>query len=129
MGQIEVILKQRFDEIPKLITVLEQFVGYEKSMIAKLVDARAKYMQATKPADKVNLSKEVNSALMQCLAVGEGYPELKSNQNFLQLQRRVSELEDSLSDRRELYNQAVTNFNTVIMVEACGNTRTPFRFW
>lgn len=113
-ANIDVILKQRFDEIPQIVQVLEQFVAYEKSVINNLVEARKHYGQAQNVDDKIKASGEMSMALKGVFAIGEGYPELKSNQNFLQLQGRVSGLEESLADRRELYNEVVTNFNTRI---------------
>lgn len=111
-ANIDVILKQRFDEIPQIVQVLEQFVGYEKGVINNLVEARKHYGQAQSVDEKIKASGELSMAFKGVIAIGEGYPELKSNQNFLHLQGRVSSLEESLADRRELYNEVVTNFNT-----------------
>ena len=111
-ANIDVILKQRFDEIPQLIQVLEQFVQYERGTIDRLVEARSHYGSAQGVDQKIQASKEMSVALRGVFAIGENYPELKSNQNFVQLQNRVSTLEDSIADRRETYNEAVTNFNT-----------------
>ncbi len=113
-ANIDVILKQRFDEIPQIVEVLEQFVAYEKGIINNLVEARKHYGQAQSVEEKIKASGEVSMALRGVLAIGEGYPELKSNQNFLHLQGRISSLEENLADRRELYNEVVTNFNTRI---------------
>lgn len=111
-ANIDVILKQRFDEIPQIVQVLEQFVAYEKGVINNLVEARKHYGSAQSTDEKMKASGEMTMALRGVFAIGEGYPELKSNQNFLQLQGRVTALEESLSDRREQYNEVVTNFNT-----------------
>lgn len=113
-SNIDVILKQRFDEIPSLIEVIEQFAKYEKDIVGKLVAARQNYVGAKSNSDKMEASASMSQALNQVLAIGENYPELKSNNNFVQLQSRISALEESLSDRRELFNETVTNFNTRI---------------
>jgi LemA protein len=113
-ANIDVLLKQRFDEIPQIVEVLEQFVGYEQGVIKNLADARKHYGSAENVADKIKASGELSLAFRGIMAIGEGYPELKSNNNFLHLQSRISGLEDSLSDRREQYNETVTNFNTRI---------------
>ncbi|MCC7442444.1 MAG: LemA family protein [Bdellovibrionales bacterium] len=113
-ANIDVILKQRFDEIPQLVQVLQQFVGYEQSVIRSLVEARKHYGAATGIAEKVQASGELSLALRGVLAIGEGYPDLRSSAQFAQLQGRISALEDSLSDRREMYNETVTNLNTRI---------------
>lgn len=113
-ANIDVILKQRFDEIPQIVQVLEQFVGYEQAVIKNLVEARTKYGSAETVNEKIQASRDVSTALRGVIAIGEGYPELKSNQNFVHLQGRISSLEESLADRRENFNEAVTNFNTRI---------------
>ena len=113
-ANIDVILKQRFEEIPQLVQVLEQYVTYENKILTKLIEARKHYSSAQSIKDKIDSSAEASLAFNGLLALGENYPELKSNANFLKLQTRVSDLEDQLSDRREHYNEAVTNFNTRI---------------
>lgn len=113
-SNIDVILKQRYDEIPQLIKVIEQFVGYEAGILKDLVKARERYGQAKSVQDKMKASQEMSYALKGIVAIGEQYPDLKSNQNFVQLQNRISQLESMIADRRELYNETVTNFNTRI---------------
>ena len=113
-SNIDVILKQRFDEIPQLIQVIEQYVGYEAGILKDLAAARAQYGSARNIEDKIDASRAASSALQGIMAIGEAYPDLKSNQNFVQLQGRISELESTISDRRESYNEAVANFNTRI---------------
>lgn len=113
-ANIEVILKQRFDEIPQLIQILEQYVGYENRILTKLMEARKNFGAAQNVKDKMDSSTRATQAFSGLLALGESYPELKSNANFTQLQGRISDLENQLSDRRESYNETVTNFNTRI---------------
>jgi LemA protein len=111
-ANIDVILKQRFEEIPQLVQVIEQYVGYEAGVLKSLAESRTKYGQARSNDDKMQASNEMSMALRGVIAIGEAYPDLKSNQNFIQLQQRVSQLESTIADRREIYNEAVTNFNT-----------------
>lgn len=113
-SNIDVILKQRFDEIPQLIQVIEQYAGYEAQVIQKLVDARSRYGNAQDVSGKIQASQEMSLALKGVFAIGEAYPDLKSNQNFNQLQTRISSLESQIADRREAYNEVVANFNTRI---------------
>lgn len=113
-ANIDVILKQRYDEIPQLIQVIEQYANYESQVIQKLVEARTRYGSATEISEKIEASKEMSLALKGVFAIGEAYPDLKSNQNFVQLQTRISSLEDHIADRRETYNETVANFNTRI---------------
>lgn len=111
-ANIDVILKQRSDEIPQLVQTIEQDAGYEAGLLQKLADARSKYGSSRSVADKIESANQMSMALSGVLAIGEAYPELKTNQNFIELQRRISGLESTLADRREVYNETVTNFNT-----------------
>ena len=113
-SNIEVILKQRFDEITQLIQVVEQYAGYESDVLRHLVEARTRYGSAQDINEKIKASQDISVALKGVMAIGEGYPELKANENFKQLQTRVSALENQIADRRETYNEAATNFNTRI---------------
>lgn len=113
-ANIDVILKQRADEIPNLVSVVEQYASYEHTIIDKLLKARENYGVAKNIGQKIASSNEISSALNGLIALGESNVELKANQNFIQLQSRVSELESTLADRRELYNEAVTIYNTKI---------------
>jgi LemA protein len=113
-ANIDVILKQRFDEIPQLITWIEQYVQYEKGIIAQVSEARRHYSSAKTTNQKVAAAQKISLALKGVVAIGEAYPELRSNQNFVQLQSRVSQLENDIADRREVFNEAATNYNTRI---------------
>lgn len=113
-ANIDVILKQRFDELPQLMKVVEQYTGYEAGILKELAAARANYTAAHSVDDKIRAAGELSVATRGLLAIGEAYPELRSNQNFLQLQNRVSDLENAIADRRESYNECVANFNASI---------------
>jgi LemA protein len=110
-ANIDVILKQRYDELPKLISVCESYAEFEKSVLDRLMSAREGYMQAGSVNQKAQASGEISSALTGLFALAENYPDLKTNNNFLQLQNRISHLEESLADRREFYNDSVNNYN------------------
>ena len=113
-SNIDVLLKQRYEELPSLMQVIEQYAGYESSLLKQLAAARDRYGQARSVDEKMETSKELSMAVRGVVGLAEAYPELKANQNFLQLQSRVSELENALADRRESYNEAVANFNARI---------------
>lgn len=113
-ANIDVILKQRFDELPQLMKVVEQYTGYEAGILKELAAARASYGAAHSVDDKIRAAGELSAATRGVFALGEAYPELRSNQNFLQLQSRVSDLENAIADRRESYNECVANFNARI---------------
>ena len=110
-GNIDVILKQRYDEIPKLISVCESYAQFEKGMLDTLIKSREKYLTAKGVEGKAEASNQISAAFRSIFAYAENYPELKANENFLQLQGRISHLEESLADRREFYNDSVNNFN------------------
>lgn len=113
-SNIDVILKQRFDELPQLIQVVEQYASYEAGVIKEIAEARTRYGSSNSVSEKIQASNEISMALRGVFAIGEAYPELKANQQFMQLQSRISSLESTIADRRETYNDAVTNFNTRI---------------
>ncbi len=110
-SNIDVILKQRHDELPKLISVCESYTEFEKGILDRLMKAREKYFKASGVAKKSEASNEVTAALQGIFALAENYPDLKANKNFMQLQERISHLEETLADRREFYNDSVNNYN------------------
>lgn len=113
-ANIDVLLKQRFDELPQLMRVIEQYAGYEAGILKELAAARSLYGSAASVDDKIRAATDCSLAFRGLAALGEAYPELKANQSFLQLQTRVSELENAIADRRESYNECVANFNARI---------------
>lgn len=110
-ANIDVILKQRYDELPKLISVCESYAEFEKGVLDRLMKARENYFRADGVKDKAEASGQISSALKGIFALAENYPDLKTNNNFLQLQSRISHLEETLADRREFYNDSVNNYN------------------
>ena len=110
-ANIDVLLMQRSDEIPKLVKVLKSFVKHEKKMFDSIMEARSFYSGASSVSEKADADSEMSTALKSIFALSEAYPELKSNDNFLKLQERISGLENDIADRRELYNESVNNYN------------------
>ena len=110
-ANIDVLLLQRSDEIPKLIKVLKSFVKHEKKMFDNVMDARTSYLGASSVSEKADADNRMSEALKSVFALSEAYPELGSNDNFLKLQERISGLENEIADRRELYNESVNNYN------------------
>jgi len=113
-SNIEVLEKQRYDEIPKLVKVCEGYMQYERDTLEKVIAARTRYLGAQGPAAKAEAGAAMAGALKSLFAVAENYPDLKANQNFLQLQQRITALENEIADRREFYNESVTILNTRI---------------
>src|SRR5436309_520235 len=113
-SNIEVLEKQRYDEIPRLVKVCEGYMQYERETLEKVIAARTRYLSAQGPAAKAEASADMAGALKSLFAVVENYPALKANQNFAQLQTRITALENEIADRREFYNDSVTINNTRI---------------
>src|SRR3989344_5777807 len=110
-ANIDVILKQRHDEVPKLSGVCEGYKNFERSTLESVIKARSEYTTASNPNQKVSAAGHLTGALRGLLAVAESYPDLKTSQNFLQLQQRVSALEGQIADRREFFNDSVNVYN------------------
>jgi len=110
-SNIDVLLKQRFDELPKLVKVCEGYMQHERETLEAVIKARSMAGSSTGDADSLNAQNAISSALKSLFAVSEKYPELKADASFRQLQARVSELENSIADRRELFNSTVNIYN------------------
>jgi LemA protein len=113
-ANIDVLLKQRHDEIPNLIAVVQGYKNFESDVITQVTQARSAGVSAGSIPQKAGAEKRITSALDHLFAVAENYPTLKAQQNFLQLQKRLSELESAIADRRTFYNDSVAAYNTRI---------------
>ena len=114
-ANIDVLLKQRHDEIPKLVETCKQYMKFEQSTLEKVMQARAQVSSAREARDVGALGKAegaLRAGLGSLFAVAEAYPELRSNEQFLHLQARISNLENAIADRREFYNESA-NINNV----------------
>jgi LemA protein len=110
-ANIDIMLKQRHDELTKLLDVCKGYMDYERDTLLKITQARSMYQEATSVDQKAQADQSMTSALRGFFAVAENYPELKANNNFQQLQKRITELESQIADRREFYNDSVNTFN------------------
>lgn len=110
-ANIDVLLKQRHDELPKLIAVCDGYKRFEREVLERLTRARNQFQAAHNPEERGRSAGDVSRALQGLFAVAEAYPELKSAGNFLELQKRISTLEDHIADRREFYNESVNIYN------------------
>lgn len=113
-ANIDVLLKQRSDELPKLIDTVKAYMKYEEDVLTKITLARTKFLDAQSVKEKAESDNMIADALKSLFAVSENYPELRSSENFQQLQSRISGLENELSDRREFYNDSVNEYNIKI---------------
>src|SRR3954471_4946611 len=113
-ANIDVLLKQRHDEIPNLVETVKGYMQHERQTLLAVTQARTASMSAATVGQKAQADLLVAGALRGLFAVAESYPDLKANQNFLKLQNRISELEERIADRREFFNDDVNTYNTRI---------------
>ncbi len=114
-ADIDVLLKQRHDELPKLVETCRQYMAYERDALERVVAARSRVADARERQHIGELGSaetELRAGLGRLFALAENYPQLKASESFQHLQRRISDLENGIADRRELYNAAV-NLNNV----------------
>lgn len=114
-ANIDVLLKQRHDELPKLVEVCKQYMGYEQETMEKIMKARASVAHARETGDIQQLGTaetQLRLGLGGLFALAEAYPDLKADQTFQHLQSRITSLENAIADRREFYNEGV-NLNNV----------------
>lgn len=111
LGQINVQLKRRADLIPNLIETVKGFAKHEKDAIKSVTDARKALVGAKGIVDKVKADRTLESALGRLFAIAEGYPDLKANQNFLELQRELTSTEDKVAYSRQFYNDSILSYN------------------
>ena len=110
-ADIDVILKQRHDELPKLVDTCKGYMQYEQKTLQAVTDARTSYMRASTPAEKTQADGMVSGALKTLFAVAENYPDLKADANFMQLQGRITDLEEKIAAQRSRFNADANNFN------------------
>jgi len=115
-AQIDVQLKRRADLIPNLVNTVKGYMKFEQDTLEKVMNARARAMSATTVSERGAAEGEVSQGLGRLLAVMENYPELKSNQNALQLQEELSATENKIGFARQFYNDIVMKFNTAQQV-------------
>jgi LemA protein len=113
-SNIDVLLKQRHDEIPNLVETVKGYMQHEQETLLAVTQARTASMSAASVGQKALADLQVASALRGLFAVAENYPQLKANENFLKLQNRISELEERIADRREFFNDDINTYNTRI---------------
>ncbi len=111
-SNIDVLLKQRFDEIPRLVEVCQGYMKHEREVLQLVIQARSRIASAHGLSEQTRAQDGLSDAIRSLFAVVERYPDLKANESFLKLQQRITELENQIADRREFYNQFVTAYNT-----------------
>ena len=114
---IDVMLKKRFDLIPNLVESVKQYMTHERGTLTQITEMRAKATSGNVSSnEKVALDNQMSKMLGGIMVAVENYPQLKANENFIQLQRSLNEVEEQLSASRRAYNAAATDFNIAIEV-------------
>jgi LemA protein len=113
-SQVDVVLERRADLIPNLVETVKGFAKHEETVFGDIANARAGLLNAQDPAAKIQANNRLDGALGRLLAISENYPDLKSNQNFLELQDQLEGTENRISVERERYNRSIQDYNTYI---------------
>jgi LemA protein len=113
LAQIDVQLKKRSDLIPNLISTIKGFVKHEKSVITEVTNARKALVSSRGIESKMKAGNKLQQALGSLFAIAENYPDLKSNQNFLQMQQELSSIEDKIAYARQYYNDGIMSYNVM----------------
>lgn len=132
-SQIDVQLKRRTDLIPNLVTSVKGYAKHEKSVFENVTKARTALMKADSPEKMAKANDALSGALKSLFAVAENYPQLRANENFLQLQKELGDTEDKVAYARQFYNSTVMDYNVkvkvfpnMLLAGAFGFTEKPF---
>ena len=109
---IDVYLQQRFDLIPNLVQIVKGYMNYEKDLFENIAKLREKYFQTK----GITVSEDLNNKINTIIITAENYPELKANEQFLELQKKLTKIENQLQAARRIYNLNVTKYNTKIHI-------------
>ncbi len=115
-SQIEVQLKRRFDLIPNIVETVKGYAEHERATLEKVTEARTRFMSGMSQKEAMNASGEVGQLLGRLFAVAESYPELKANENFIELQDELTRTEDKITFSRQFYNDVVMDLNNSIQM-------------
>ncbi len=127
-ADIEVQLKRRYDLIPNLVNTVKGYAAHESTAFEKVTAARSAAMGAGNLADKAEAESNLSGALKSVFAIAEAYPDLKANQNFLELQRELSDTENKIQAARRFYNGTVRDLNTAIQSFPANAVAKTFNF-
>lgn len=111
-ADIDVQMKMRFDLVENLVNTVKGYAIHEKDTLTQLTQARSGFMNATTESEKIAANNQLTGTLKTLFAVAENYPDLKANQNFIQLQTELSDIENKIAAARRFYNSSVKDYNT-----------------
>ncbi len=115
-SDIDVQLKRRYDLIPNLVETVKGYAKHESGTLEKVTEMRTRAMSATLPAEKAEAENMLSGALKSLFAVSENYPNLKANENFVELQRELSDTENKIQAARRFYNSVVQDLNQAVQM-------------
>ena len=115
-SDISVQLKRRYDLIPNLVETVKGYASHEQKVFIQVTEARGRAMQAAGPQQKGAAENLLTESLKSLFAVAENYPQLRANENFMGLQKTLSEIEEALQSARRYYNAVVRDYNTKLSV-------------
>ncbi len=115
-SQIDVQLQRRFDLIPNFVETVKGYMKHEEETLTKVTELRTSWANASTVKDKAELDSQLSSTLKTIMAVSENYPELKANENFMQLSEELRNTENKIAFSRQFYNDTVTMYNTKLRV-------------
>ena len=113
-AQIDVQLKKRADLVPNLVDTVEGYMDHERDVMDKVSESREKMLNADNPQQEAEASNQMSEALKSIFAVAEDYPDLKASENFKELQRELSSIENRIAYSRQHYNDSILSFNNAI---------------
>lgn len=114
-ASVDALLRKRYDLIPNLVATAQTYMQYEKEVFTKVTELRAKAISGSAgDAEKIQIDRDISKMLRGIMVAVENYPDLKANQNFLQLQASLNEVEEQISAGRRAYNAAVTDYNNAV---------------
>ncbi|MFH1521560.1 MAG: LemA family protein [archaeon] len=116
LAQIDVQLRKRSDLIPNLLAAVKGYMKHEKKIITEITNARKALLSAKTMDKKMKAGNQMQEALKSIFAIAEGYPDLKANTNFLQLQQELSAIEDKVAYARQYYNDGIMSYNVMTNV-------------
>ena len=111
---VDVYLKKRYDLVPNLVEIVKGHAAHEKEVFENITNARTKALESTNEDETVKNDNELNKAMKSLFMVAEQYPNLKTNESFIELQKKLTDIEDELAAARRTYNAAVTEYNTTL---------------
>ena len=127
-SDIDTLIRKRYDLIPNLVETVKGYAKHEQDTLVSVINARNAGIGTQNPKDAIDANNMFTSTLKSLFALAEAYPDLKANQNYMDLQEKLAAIETELAQVRQVYNQAVTDFNTAIMMIPQNFVASIFKF-